>query len=209
MKNRKILTTILVAGTLLFTGCAKQPQLVGGSENIQKDTPVTLGIDKQDFEKAASDMLASLLRSGALVKNPNNPKERYVVLISDIINDTTQRIDTRMLTKKIRIGMLNSGKAVITSSQGTERDDTTISTTRAIRGNAEFNQNTAVKEGQLIGAELGLQGRIMQRNTKTTNNDQLVEYYFQMTLTDAKSGLAFWEDEIVIGKLGSNETVSW
>lgn len=205
MKNLKLTVSTLVLGMILsFTGCAQQPQMLG--VNSQPKAPVTMGIDRQDFEKAASDMVASLLQSGALNKRGGG---RYVVMISDIINDTTQRIDTKMLTKKIRIAMLRSGKAVITSAVGTERDDTTINASRASRGNSEFNQSTAIKKGQLINAEMGLSGFIMQRTATTTDNEQLVEYYFQMTFTDAKTGLAFWEDEVIVGKLGSNDTVSW
>lgn len=202
--NKKLLITSALAGTLLFTGCTTQPQLLGGA-SAQK-APMTMGIDRQDFEKAASDMVESLLTSGALNKREGG---RYIVMISDIVNDTTQRIDTRMLTKKIRVAMLKSGKAVITSAIGTERDDTTINATRSTRGNKEFNQATSVKSGQLINAELGLSGRIMQRAAKTSDGDQLVEYYFQLTLTNAVNGLAYWEDEVVVGKLGSNQTVTW
>ena len=204
MKNIKITVSALIASVILFAGCTKQPQLMGN--NAQPKAPVTMGIDRQDFEKAASDMVDSLLTSGALNKAGDG---RYVVMISDIINDTTQRIDVQMLTKKIRIAMLRSGKAVITSAVGTQRDDTTINATRATRNNDEFNQKTSIKKGQLINAELGLSGKIMQRIAKTVDDDQLVEYYFQLTLTDANSGLAYWEDEVIVGKLGSNETVSW
>lgn len=204
MKNIKLISMGLLTSTLLFTGCSQQPQIMGS--NSVKSAPVTMGIDRQDFEKAASDMIESLLTSGALNKNGGG---RYVVMISDIINDTTQRIDTRMLTKKMRVSMLKSGKAVITSAVGTERDDTTIEATRSTRNSSEFNQKTSIKSGQLINAELGLSGRIMQRAAKTNDGDQLVEYYFQLTLTNAANGLAYWEDEVIVGKLGSNDTVTW
>ncbi len=204
MKNIKSLSLSLILATVLFTGCTTQAQFVG-SNNL-KSVPVTMGIDRQDFEKAASDMMESLLSSGALNKREGG---RYIVMISDILNDTTQRIDTRMLTKKIRISMLKSGKAVITSAVGTERDDTTINATRSVRSNKEFNQATSIKSGQLLNAELGLSGRIMQRTAKTNDGDQLVEYYFQLTLTNAANGLAYWEDEVIVGKIGSNDSVTW
>lgn len=203
MTNLKMLVGTLTLSVFLFTGCAKQPQILGMG-SVQK-APVTMGIDRQDFEKAATDMVDSLLRSGALNKRGGG---RYIVMMSDVINDTTQRIDTRMLTKKIRIAMMRSGKAVMTNAVGTERDDTTIST-RKLRGNDEFDQSTIAKKGTLLSAELGLAGRILQRTDKTHNDDQLVEYYFQLELTNARNGLVYWEDEAVIGKLGSNDTVTW
>jgi len=38
---------------------------------------------------------------------------------------------------------------------------------------------------------------------------QQVEYYFQMSLTELSTGLAWWEDESVIGKRGSGKSVAW
>lgn len=203
MKKTNLLLAATGLSALLFTGCATPTQYIGAS--TPKAAPMTMGIDRQDFEKAATDMVDSLLRSGALNKRGGG---RYIVMMSDVVNDTTQRIDTRMLTKKIRIAMMRSGKAVMTNAVGTERDDTTIST-RKLRGNEEFDQRTIAKKGTLIGAELGLAGRILQRSAKTNDGDQLVEYYFQLELTNAKNGLVYWEDEAVVGKLGSNDSVTW
>lgn len=203
MNKKNLILSATAISTLLFTGCATNTQYIGASS--PKAAPMTMGIDRQDFEKAATDMVDSLLRSGALNKRGGG---RYIVMMSDVVNDTTQRIDTRMLTKKIRIAMMRSGKAVMTNAVGTERDDTTIST-RKLRGNDEFDQSTIAKKGTLLSAELGLAGRILQRTARTNNDDQLVEYYFQLELTNARNGLVYWEDEAVVGKLGSNDTVTW
>lgn len=203
MKNSKKIWVAAVGLSVLLSGCAKMPQIIG--ENTAHKSPTTMGIDRQDFEKAASDMVQTLFQSGVL----SSKGRKGVVMISDVINDTTQRIDTKMITKKIRIAILRSGQAYVTAAQGTERDDTTIKATRATRGNKEFNQKTAIKEGQMINADFGLAGYILQRSTKTADGDQLVDYYFQMQLTDAVTGLAMWEDEVLVSKLGSNETVTW
>lgn len=203
MNKKSLLLGISAITMMLFTGCSTSAQYVGGS--TPKAAPMTMGIDRQDFEKAATDMVDSLLRSGALNKKGGG---RYIIMMSDVVNDTTQRIDTRMLTKKIRIAMMRSGKAVMTNAVGTERDDTTIST-RKLRGNDEFDQRTVAKKGTLLNAEMGLAGRILQKTATTNSGDQLVEYYFQLELTNAKNGLVYWEDEAVVGKLGSNDSVTW
>ena len=201
---KKVVFFSLVAATIIFTGCTKQPQYIGDGSGSSV-APITMGIDRGDFEKAASDATQSLLSSGAL----NRPGGgRYVVAIDQVINDTTQRIDTDLLVKKIRIAMLNSGKAVVTSAIQVGGAESTLShSVRELRDNDEINQNTIAKKGAMIAPDMGLSGKIIQRNAKTYKGDQLVEYYFQLTLTELASGLAFWEDEIVVGKLGSNKTV--
>ncbi len=203
MKKSNLLLALIATVMMLFTGCSTATQYIG--VNSPKSSVVTMGIDRQDFEKAASDMIESLLLSGALSKREGG---RYVVMISDIVNDTTQRINIKMLTKKIRIAMLRSGKAIITTAVGTQRDDT-AQKVRKLRGNKEFRQNTIAKKASLYAPELALSGDILQRTAKTNSGDQLVEYYFQLTLTEIESGLAFWEDEVVVGKMGSNDTVTW
>ncbi len=61
----------------------------------------------------------------------------------------------------------------------------------------------------MIAPDLSLSGKIIQRNVRVNSGTQQVEYYFQLTLTDINTGLAFWEGETVIGKRGSNKSVSW
>jgi len=210
MKKNTIIKTMSAGliGTLLLTGCSSKTQYLNASnENLDStQAPITLGIDRRDFEKAADGMVSSILTSGVL--NIKNSK-RSIILMSDIINDTTQRIDTRMLTKKIRTSILRSKQAIFTNAIGTQRDDTTVFGSRELRGNDEFDQKTLPKKRALIGADFGLSGRIIQKTTSVDEDDQIVEYYFQMELTSVKDGLAYWEDEIIIGKVGSNDSVSW
>ena len=203
MKNKKLIISTLFITTILFTACSHKPEYL--PENSPKSSIVTMGIDRQDFEKAASDMVASLLESSALNKTTGG---KYVVMMSDIINDTTQRIDVKFLTKKMRIAILNSGKAIMTSAVGTQRDDL-AQDTRKLRDNDEFKKSTVIKKNTLYAPELSLSGNILQRTAKANKDDQIVEYYFQLSLTDIKTGLVTWEDEVVIGKIGSNDTVTW
>lgn len=201
----KILTLALTA-SVFFSGCTKQPQYIGDNNGVNR-APMTLGLDRGDFEKAAVDSTESMLQSGVLNKKGGG---RYVVAIDRIINDTTQRIDTDMLIKKIRMAMLKSGKAVVTTAIQVGGPESTLShSVRKLRDNEEVKRTTVAKKNSLIAPDLGLSGKIIQRTAKTANDDQLVEYYFQLTLTHLESGLALWEDEVTIGKMGSNDTVTW
>lgn len=208
MTKKTLIIATIAGAALLFNGCAS----TSGAQYVGANTPqaqpvTTMGIDRQDFEKAAEEAISSLLQSGALNKNDGG---RYVVSIGRILNDTTQRIDTDMLIKKIRIAMLQSGKAVIsTAVSAGGAEDSMIYETRKLRENEEFKQNTVAKKGTIYAPDFSLSGKIIQRSAKATNNKQLVEYYFQLTLSHIESGLAFWEGESVIGKMGSNDTVSW
>jgi len=150
-------------------------------------------------------MVQSLLASGALKKQGGG---RYVVAKGRIVNDTMQRIDTDQLMAKVETEMLNSGQAVMTSAVGSGTDKL-ITESRQLRDSEEFDPNTVAKRGTLIAPDLTISGKILQRNIRISRNRQQVEYYFQLMLSDVKSGLRFWQDEVIVGKRGSNKSVSW
>jgi uncharacterized protein (TIGR02722 family) len=168
---------------------------------------MVMALDYRDFQKASSEAVSSMLESGAL-KKPGGG--RYVLVVSRIVNDTMQRIDTDQLVKKIRVDLLQSGKVVVTTAVGAGGpDDLMAMQARGLRKSEEFDQSTVAGKGQMIAPELSLSGKIIQRNVRVSRNLQQVEYYFQLSLTDINTGLAFWEGETVIGKRGSNKSVSW
>jgi uncharacterized protein (TIGR02722 family) len=168
----------------------------------------TVGLDYRDFEEAASDAVQSLLASGAVARQDNS---RYVLMISRIVNDTMQRIDTDQLVKKIRIELLNSGRVVVTtavSADGAE-DRANFQVREDLRGNDEFDQSRVQRRGTLVAPDLSLSGKILQRNITIDRRRQQIEYYFQLTLTDLETGLAVWENEFPIIKRASGRSAGW
>lgn len=168
----------------------------------------TVGLDYRDFEDAASDAVQSLLSSGA-VNHPSG--SRYVLMISRIINDTMQRIDTDQLVKKIRIELLNSGRVVVTTAvaAGGAEDSASYDVRNDLRGNDEFDQSRVQRKGTMVAPDLSLSGKILQRNLTIDRRRQQIEYYFQLTLTDLESGLALWENEYPIVKRTSSRRAGW
>lgn len=198
-------TLILAVVGVIFGGCETKTTNI----DIENDKgEAVMGLDYRDFQGAAQDMIESLLASGAVDKKDG---ERYVLVISRIINDTMQHIDTDQLIKKIRVGLLQSGKVVVTTAVGVSgaEDPMSMQTRDELRGNVEFDQKTVAGKGEMIAPDLSLSGKILQRNIRVDSKTQRVEYYFQMSLTDIKTGLAFWEDERIVAKRGSNKAVSW
>ena len=157
-------------------------------------------LEYRDWTNTAENMTKSMLESGTLVNKP-------VIAIANIKNDTAQRFDTDILTKKIRSTLLKSGKAQIATNFSGE--DTTSNTVRSQRGNDEYNQATIASKGTLVAPNMSLSGKMLQRNLKLQSGifssvDTRVEYYLQLTLTDLKTGLSVWEDEQPIVKEGDH-----
>jgi len=197
----KILQTITLI-SILAAGCGEETTNI---DVVHDDGKPVMALDYRDFDQAASELVQSLLGSGALKKEGGG---RYVVATGRVVNDTMQRIDTDQLMSKIEEEMLNSGQAVMTSAVGSGTDKL-IHETRELRDSEEFDQSTIAERGTLIAPELTISGKIFQRNIRYDKKRQQVEYYFQLKLSDAKSGLRFWQKEIIVGKRGSNKTVAW
>jgi uncharacterized protein (TIGR02722 family) len=211
---KKVISISIVAGALIFSGCAtSQPHYID-KEKVGTATQTTMGLDYEDFERASLKLVNSMLKSGYLnglyKKKMQKDGMPLVLMISDFVNDTTQRIDIDQLVKKIRITLLNSGKFIVTTAvrAGGAEDRATLEV-RKLRENKEFNQKTIAKSGTVISPDMSMSGKIIQRVSKLHDGNQRVDYYIQMSLTDLTSGLAFWEGEEVISKAGSGDAAPW
>ena len=191
---------------LIFTGCADKIEYV----NLEKSSQYsTVGLDYHDIEGAATDSVESLLSSK--YANKIEAKRPKVVVISDVINDTMQSIDTEQLTRKITRVMSRSGKFILSLSMtgsGAKRDNM-IDKARDATNNDDYNQYTTIEKGNLIAPELSLSGKIVQKNVKISSSKQRIDYYFLLTLIDIKSGIVLWDDEVNIIKIGSAKRSAW
>jgi len=205
MRKHSIRLFAVSSLVLLCVGCASTPTYV---DTHNATGPVSLGLEFQDFNKAAGDAVSKMLASGA-VSRPDG--SRYVLAISRIKNDTTQMIDTDLVIKKVRIELLNSGKVVVTTAVGLDgpEDPMAGKVREDLRRSDEFDQSGVPGKGQLQAPDLSLSGKFIERRVGISKREQQIEYYFQLTLTDINSGLAYWEGETPIVKRGSNKSVNW
>lgn len=191
-----------------LAACGAPVYTDGYASQKKQGDALTLGLDREDFEKTAQEMIESMLKDPAFANISQG--QRKVIAIGKIINDTPQRIDTDKLISKITIALRKSGKFVLTTAvaAGGARDEMSEAV-RALRNNEEFNQNTISKKGTLVAPDFSLSGKIRQDTVKLRNGDIQAEYFFHLTLTDLNSGLAYWEDEKTIDKTGTSKSVTW
>ncbi len=205
MSTRNTLIKALALTTVfgLAAGCTPKTQLLTSGA---VDQPVTMGLSGSDFEQAASDAVQSMLTSGAVDRNDG---KKHIMVVSTVLNDTMQRIDTDQLVKKIRVDLLRSGKVLTTTAIGLNgAEDKMTQAYAELSQSRKVDRRTVVRQ-RLAAPNMSLSGKIIQRNNRVDGNKQLVEYYFQLTLTDLANGLAVWEGETPIRKLGSAKGTSW
>ena len=201
---KTILSLILFSILITLTGCVEETRNI---DMTNDDAKAVMALDYRDFDQAATEMVRSMISSGRLKKRDGS---RYVMASGRVMNDTMQRIDTDQLMAKIEEELLNSGQVVMTSAVGTgDAVDQLVHDNRDLRDNEEFDQSSVAAKGTLLAPELSVSGKIIQRNLSYSKKTQQVEYYFQLKVTDLKTGLRFWQKEKVIGKRGSKKSVAW
>ena len=213
IRNRFVLLislcALVAAGPI---GCGGGTKVVSLTDPAYSSRPATggettFGLDYRDFEYSAKQAVDSFLNSPLSQKPGSNAP--WVMAISRIINDTTLNIDTDQLVKKIRIALLNSGRVVTTTAVAAGGPEDAMSAqVRELQDSDLFNQDTVAGRGTMVAPELSLSGKIIQR-TNRVGSKQQVDYYFQLTATNIETGLAYWEFEEVIAKLGSDSNFSW
>ncbi len=208
MKKTAIAGVIL--STLMIAGCASKTYYIDQATGTKTKQETVAGLNYRDFSQAADQMVQSILDNPRL-KHPDADKGAvYVMAISSIINDTTQRIDTDQLTKKIRVDLLNSGRFLTTTAIGLNgAEDEMTQKVRALKNSALVNQKTVKENNRVIAPDFSLSGKIIQRNFTLSKKEQEINYYLQLTLTNLDNGLAYWEDEVPIAKQGDGRSVSW
>ncbi len=199
MKHR---ATLLLASAsfLLLAGCG------GGAKYVDSSGPNTIvtvdKIDIQDWTRAADQMVDNLLASSVLDRSARQPA---VLAISRIVNNTSEQVDTNLLTKRIRVALNQSGKAVTTTTVGlggTAEDP--LAKDQAAYDS--FKRGGDADPGVQPGYSLS--GRLIETRASASGTKQST-FSFQLSLTEIATGLAVWEDQVDITKQGKRGSVGW
>jgi uncharacterized protein (TIGR02722 family) len=166
-------------------------------EDAQATETVTTKWGSTDLQSTAESMAQSLLASKWIAQASSPPKVR----LRDVKNYTDEHIDTKSITDKIRIKLLNSGQVRFLMDKGNMDD---------VFDERDLNEMaTKRKENKLMmDADYIVTGsvRSIRKRTKSVG-----DVYFQITLelTDPQSGEIKWADEKEIRKRTTKPSIGW
>lgn len=190
-------TFVLATGLLVAAGCST-PQAnyvdAGGPHTLRTLNKINI----QEWSDAANKMVNSLLESNKLQGTAEKPS---VLAISRIVNNTTEQIDTDLLTKKIRVVLNKTGKVETSTVQGFGGAEDPLA--KEAREERDFLNNVKVSRKP----DYTLSGKIIEDRARVGDLRQ-TSYTFQLSLT-TQDGLAVWEDEVTIAKQGTKAAVGF
>jgi len=158
-------------------------------------------INLQEFAMAADNMVDSMIDSPVFKEIEDRP---VYLMIDKVTNNTSQRFDVDLLTKKIRVKLNKSGQVRTLLNFGSAAEAEAPGA-RALNQEDEFlkKKDPAARKRP----NLTLSGKILEDRARSGNIKQ-ASYIFQLSLTTL-DGEAIWEDEKTITKQGSKSRVGF
>jgi uncharacterized protein (TIGR02722 family) len=185
----KLITCISVV--VLATGCSTTPKIsYGDAKSVET---VTSGFGSTDLNQIAEAMTRSLLQTKSISASATAP----VITLAEVKNKTSEYIDTRVITEKIRTQLTKSGQvrfAVSISEMQNQTDELKRQNQSGL-----YKEKGSAKIGNMQGAKYRIEGTISSivKQNKTVKD---IYYIFNLSLIDNESGLIEWADEKEIRK---------
>lgn len=196
----KVLKTLfLTLLTLALAGCGSKQFTQGSYDDLSEERLLDDKFNESDMRRIAETMVQSLSESKVVTELAKPP----VVLVTLCKNRTTEHIDMKSLTDKIRTALIKSGKFKFTEKEAREE----------LQGEIEYqNQSgyvdaaTARKKGKQIGAQYFLTGEITDR-VQEVGKKKYVYYKATFNLVNVETGLIDWTDEKELRKYYQKKSV--
>jgi penicillin-binding protein activator len=188
MKTTHLSAIILSAVTL--AACSGPQVRYGDAKAVET---VNANYGSTDLQMIAEAMTRSLLQSKAI----SGSKDAPIVTLADVKNKTSEYIDTRVITDKIRTQLMKSGQVRFAVSVSEMQNQT--EELKRQNQSGLYKNSTIAKTGNMQGAQYRIEGSIASivKNTKDVKD---VYYVFNLNLINNESGLLEWADEKEIRK---------
>lgn len=190
MKSKTIHLSTLLLSAAILVACSGPQVRYGDAKSVET---VNANYGSTDLQMIAEAMTRSLLQSKAI----SGSKDAPIVTLADVKNKTSEYIDTRVITDKIRTQLTKSGQVRFAVSI-TEMQNQTDELKRQNQSGL-YKGSTIAKTGNMQGAQYRIEGSIASI-VKTNKDVKDVYYVFNLNLINNESGLIEWADEKEIRK---------
>lgn len=162
----------------------------GDSQGVELVNP---DFGSTDLQMVAETMARSLLQSKAIQNSNSAP----TVTLAEVKNQTTESINTRMITEKIRTQLLKSGQVRFAISANEMQSQ--VDEIKRQNQTGMYRNDGTSKPGRMEGAKYRITGTI-STIVKQNRDIKDVFYNFNMNLVNNETGILEWAEEKEIRK---------
>ncbi len=197
MKTKARLVAFMVLASLLFASvfasCATTSVSRVSSDTV---TDLTGFWNDTDVRQVCDDLIAKCLASPRVKAFQEKNGRLPVIMVGKFKNDSTEHIDTSIITGKMEDAIINSGMAdfVADKSDRAELREEVESQNR----DGYTSEETAKAMGDETGADFILKGSV-KTMVESAGNKTVRTYFVTAQLLDLQKGLVMWNgrnDEI-------------
>lgn len=203
---KRYFATLLSFSTtaLLMSGCAAF-RASTTDVDVEKTKHMDADYDYSDMRKISEDVATELLASPFLGKFQEPP----IFMIAGVENRTSNYVDTKGLTDKIRTALFQAGKAQFVNEA--RRDD--LLKEQGYQA-ANTTPDTMVAAGKQLGAKFMVSGSLMEMRNDSPKqvriSKQKLNYYkLTVEVTDLETGLMAWTTEKEFARQASLPLIGW
>jgi uncharacterized protein (TIGR02722 family) len=196
----KFTTFAVLAAALVLSACQTNPRKpaetgvrYGDAKGVETTTNE---FGSTDLQIIAENMAKKMLQSPVIA----NSNAVVRLRIEDVRNMTSEYIDTRMITNRIRRQLLNSGRvefAVDDAGMQSQTDGLARQNNTGL-----YNSRTTARTGRMEAERYAVRGSI-RSIVKRGANAKDVFYTFELSLTDRERGVEVWAEDQEIRKVSA------
>jgi len=180
-----------LAALCLGLGCSGPVTRYGDAQAVET---VNADFGSTDLQMIADKMVKSLVDSNRLKPDPADPGNPPLVSVTRLRNDTSEHIDTKSITDKIRTSLVKTGKVRFSAleMQGELMEQYKLQ-------GAMADSATQKAAGRQTGSKYILGGNI---SSIVKQNGSRKDVYYKITLqaTDIETAVIVWADDVEIRK---------
>ena len=187
--SRRALVIAAVVSIALVAGCAGPKTRYGDSGKVET---VTNTFGSTDLQMLSEQMSQSMLTEAPAIAGGNLP----IVTIQEVKNKTSEYIDTRAITNRMRATLQKSRRVRFAVDEA----DMKKQTGELQRQDSEYyKKEKSAQMGEMIGAGFRVTGEITSI-VKETKKVKDVYYQLFLSLTNIQTGIEEWSDTKEIRK---------
>ncbi len=191
MRNSSLFLSLVLVSSTVLLGCGPKAFTKGEYDDPNKVILLDDKFNENDMQLISNQLVDSLSKTDRIQKAAQPP----VVMVGKVRNRTSEHIDVKALTDKIRTALIKSGKFRFSDKEA--RDE--IAEEYEYQGGKFVDKKTATGAGKQIGVEYLITGDIAA-NVQEVGNDKVVYYKVTLNLNNLSTNIIEWSDEKEVRK---------
>lgn len=170
---------------LAITSCGPRAFVKGEYDDVERENNLNDQWSETDMQKSVKELVDSLVAHPAVAQAKKPP----LVMVTNLQNKTTERIDTQNIMDMIRVELTKRGRVQFVDKEA--RED--IKSEYDYQGSGMVSDETKKGPGGQTGADFILNGRLDQI-VQEVGRDKSVYYKLTLNLTNLKTSVINWTD---------------